>query len=126
VENAVFVSKQVKKECITRTLPIGDLAERERILADMISGDLSLAQVLCPGYPYTKADIVYAVRFEMAVTVEDILARRTRLLFLDASAAIKVADEVASLMAKELDKDSEWKKEQVTGFIKLAQQYLLA
>jgi glycerol-3-phosphate dehydrogenase len=126
VENAVFVSKQEKKECITRTLPIGDLPERERMINDMISGDLSLTQVLCPDYPYTKADVVYAVRFEMAVTVEDILARRTRLLFLDASAAIKVADEVASLMARELDKDSEWKKEQVAGFIKLAQQYLLA
>ncbi len=126
VENAVFVSKQGKKECITRTLPIGDLPERERMINDMISEDPSLAEILCPGYPYTKADVVYAVRFEMAVTVEDILARRTRLLFLDASAAMKVAEEVASLMATELDKHSEWKKEQVTGFIKLAQQYLLA
>ena len=126
VENAVFVSKQEKRECITRTLPIGDLPGRERVISEMISGDPSLAQALYPGYPYTKADVVYAVRFEMAVTVEDILARRTRLLFLDAAVAIKVAEEVASLMAGELDKNSEWKKEQVTDFTKLAQQYLLS
>ncbi len=126
VENAVFISKQEKRECITKTLQIGDISQRERIIHEMIISDPSLAQAICNGYSYTKADIIYAVRSEMAVTVEDILARRTRLLFLDAAAAIKVAEEVASLMAGELDKDSAWKKEQVTGFTKLAQQYLLS
>ncbi len=125
VENAVFVSKQEKRECMTRTLMIGD-PDRENIITEMIKAEPSLANILHTGYPYTKADVVYAVRVEMAVSVEDVLARRTRLLFLDAKAAIALAPEVASLMAKDLDKDIDWEKTQVTNFTKLAQQYLLS
>ena len=62
----------------------------------------------------------------MAVTVEDVLARRTRILFLDALAAIESVPAVASLMAKELNKDEHWINQQVTEFIALAKQYLLS
>jgi glycerol-3-phosphate dehydrogenase len=75
--------------------------------------------------PYTKAEIVWAVRHEMARTVEDVLARRVRALFLDARAAIDMAPMVADLLAEELDKDSAWKHQQLTTFIKTAQSYLL-
>jgi glycerol-3-phosphate dehydrogenase len=75
--------------------------------------------------PYTKAEIIWGVRHEMARTVEDILARRVRALFLDARAAIDMAPAVAELMANELHKDTAWKEEQVTSFIKTAQSYLL-
>jgi len=50
------------------------------------------------------AEIIFAVRHEYAQTVEDVLARRTRLLFLNAKAAIAAAPTVAAIMAKELEK----------------------
>jgi glycerol-3-phosphate dehydrogenase len=62
----------------------------------------------------------------MAMTVEDVLARRTRSLFLDARAAMEAAPEVASLMAKEMKKDETWEKEQVESFTKIASGYLLS
>ena len=126
VENALFVSKQEKRECITRSLTIGNLDERQKGIADIIAHNPSLGEVLYPGYPYLKADVVYAARYEMAVMVEDVLARRTRLLFLDAAAAINIAAEVALLMAGELHKNKEWESWQVNAFKELARQYLLS
>ncbi len=54
--------------------------------------------------PYTRAEVVYAVRAEMARTIDDVLARRTRALFLDAAAARESAPAVAALLAHELDR----------------------
>jgi glycerol-3-phosphate dehydrogenase len=62
----------------------------------------------------------------MARTVEDVLARRLRILFLDAQAAVQAAPRVAALMAVELGQDEEWKKEQLIHFNRLAQGYLPA
>jgi len=78
-----------------------------------------------PKYDYLHAEVIWAVRHEMARTVEDVLARRIRLLFLDANAAIETAPLVAELMTEELKKDVMWKDEQVALFTKLAQAYLL-
>jgi glycerol-3-phosphate dehydrogenase len=65
------------------------------------------------------------MRHELAVTIEDVLARRTRLLFLDARAAIASAEKVANWMAAELGKESAWKTQQVQSFELLAHQYLI-
>ncbi len=65
------------------------------------------------------------VRNEMARTVEDVLARRTRALFLDARAAMDMAPAVARLMAAELKKDAAWEKEQLVSFLNVAKYYLL-
>ena len=62
----------------------------------------SLGRKLHPDLPYIAAEVIWAVREEMARTVEDVLARRTRALFLNASAAIAAAPETAALMAGEL------------------------
>lgn len=80
---------------------------------------------LHPDMPYTKAEVVWAVRYEMARTVEDVLARRVRALFLDAQAAIDMSPAVASILATELGKNAEWEKEQVDAFIEVAKGYLL-
>ena len=125
VSNALFVSKQAKRACSTGKFTIGNPTERAGMIAGMIQLDASLAEPIHGGYPYQKAEILYAVRYEMALTVEDILARRTRLLFLDARAAIASAPIVAAMMATELGKDSKWEEAQVTTFINLAQEYLL-
>jgi glycerol-3-phosphate dehydrogenase len=80
---------------------------------------------LHPHLPYIAAEVVWGIRYEMARTVEDILARRVRALFLDARAAIDMAPAVAAIMAVELNKDTAWKKEQIDTFTLLAQAYLL-
>lgn len=78
------------------------------------------------GQEHIKAQVVWAVRHEMARTVEDFLARRIRMLFLDAKTAIDMAESVAFIMAEELDKDEEWMNMQTSSFIKLANRYLLS
>ena len=79
--------------------------------------------LLHPRLPYLPAEIVWAVRQEMARSVEDVLARRTRALFLDAKASIEIAPRVAAIMAKELGKDRSWEEEQVASFCHLATDY---
>ena len=75
--------------------------------------------------PYPRGVVVHAVRFELARTVEDVLARRTRALLLDASAAADAAEDVASLMADELGRDAAWVASQVAAFRDLAAGYRL-
>jgi len=83
-----------------------------------------LKNLLHPKLPYTGAEVVWAVRNEMARTVEDVLARRTRALFLDARAARDAAAGVARLMARELGRDAAWIEQQVSVFNELAQGYI--
>ena len=85
----------------------------------------SLALPLHPRLPYTGAQIVFGARHEMARSVEDVLARRTRALLLDARAAIEIAPRAASLIAAELGRDAAWAAEQVAAFRALARGYLL-
>ncbi len=75
--------------------------------------------------PYTGAEVVWAARHEMALTVDDVLARRTRALFLNARAAMEMAPRAALLMAKELDYDADWQIRQVREFNEIAGRYLL-
>jgi glycerol-3-phosphate dehydrogenase len=72
-----------------------------------------------------EAQVIWAVRHEMARTIEDVLSRRTRALLLDAKESIRMAEPVAIIMAKELQKDNNWVKAQVSAYKKLAENYLL-
>jgi len=83
------------------------------------------AEPLHPALPYCDAEVVWAAREEMARTVEDVLARRTRALFLNARAAIDMAPKVAALMAAELGRDRSWVDSQVRRFREVAANYLL-
>ncbi|RKE46768.1 glycerol-3-phosphate dehydrogenase/oxidase [Sphingobacterium detergens] len=74
---------------------------------------------------FKKAEVLWAVRNELAQTVEDVLSRRVRILFLDAKAAITAAPEVASILAQELGKDENWQKNQIENFEKVAKNYIL-
>ncbi len=74
---------------------------------------------------FVQAEVVWAARHEMARTVEDVLARRVRLLVLDAAAAVRAAPVVAALLAQELGFDESWQARQVAAFSELARGYLL-
>ncbi len=80
---------------------------------------------LHPRLPYTGMEVIWATRFEMARNVEDVLARRTRALFLDAHAAVEMAPVVSRLMAEELGKDADWEKEQIVSFNQVAKNYMV-
>ena len=75
--------------------------------------------------PYFKGEITWAVRNEMARTVDDVLARRTRSILLDARASIEAAPTVAQILADLLGHDQAWQKEQVNQFTELAKGYLI-
>ena len=72
------------------------------------------------------AEVAWAIRYEMARTIDDVLSRRVRLLFLDARAAIAVSKKVAQLLAKELGHDEAWIEKQITEFKTLANGFLLS
>ena len=90
------------------------------------AGDAGLDRPLHPRLPYRGRDVVWAVREEMARSVEDVLARRTRSLLLDARASMEAAPEVARLIARELQQEQgdEWAGAQVAAFRELAQDYI--
>jgi glycerol-3-phosphate dehydrogenase len=86
----------------------------------------ALVQRLHPRLPYRGAHVVWAARREMARTVEDVLARRTRALLLDARASVQAAPRVAELLARELGRDAAWRDAQVEAYVELARGYLPA
>lgn len=83
-----------------------------------------LAERLHPSLNIRGAEVLWAVRYEMARSVEDVLARRTRALLLDARAAIEIAPEVARRMAEQLKRDRQWTESQVKAFGRVAEHYL--
>ncbi|HCN83672.1 MAG TPA: FAD-dependent oxidoreductase [Sphingobacteriaceae bacterium] len=85
-----------------------------------------LNTLLEQGYPYLKAEVLWQIRNEMARKIEDVLARRLRILFLDARAAIRMAPAVAEIIAGELNRSKEWQEKEVKEFTTLANKYLLA
>src|SRR5690606_12203530 len=99
--------------------------EDARHLLDLEKNSPALAIRLHPDYPYTEAEVVWAVRNEMAVKVEDVLSRRIRLLILDAKAALVAAPRVAELMAEALGKDRAWISAELKDFDKLAKKYII-
>jgi glycerol-3-phosphate dehydrogenase len=86
--------------------------------------DPALDAPLHPRLPFKLREVVWAARYEMARTVEDVLARRTRALFLDARAAIEAAPAVADLLARELKRCDAWKEESLSNFAQTAKGYL--
>jgi glycerol-3-phosphate dehydrogenase len=91
----------------------------------LIDTDAKLGEPLHPALPYIKAEVVWAVRHEMARTIEDVLARRTRALFLNARAALEMAPAVAQLMSAELDWDEPTQAKQLAKFREVASNYIL-
>lgn len=104
-----------------------DVYGSDRVLLNqLVKSRPELGQPLHPAAPFTLAEVVLAVRNEMARTVEDVLARRVRLLFLDARAAIQSAPKVADIIAAELGKGEDWKKDELDRFCLMAEGYLLS
>jgi glycerol-3-phosphate dehydrogenase len=91
---------------------------------ELLRSDPSLSERLHPNLTTRAGEVVWAVRNEMARTVDDFLARRTRSLILDARAAVEAAPRVAAVMAGELGREADWQAEQVKRFQEIAENYL--
>ncbi len=136
VDHAITLGRLRDEPCPTKNLHIhgyiensaelGDLevygSDAEKIKA-LAAADPELGKRLHPALPVIGAEIVWSAREEMARTVEDALARRTRALFLNASAATDMAAAASNLMARELNRDHDWAISQTSAFCQLAQQY---
>lgn len=138
VDHAATLAELDERPCATRDLPIhghhahpdslGDLAyygADAAAINAVTARQPALAARLHPNLPIVAAQVAWAAREEMARTVDDVLARRTRALFLDAGAAIAMAPEVARLLALELGRDADWQAQQVEEFTAVARRYLI-
>ncbi|MBC6109351.1 glycerol-3-phosphate dehydrogenase/oxidase [Pedobacter fastidiosus] len=124
------------KACITENLKIHgctdkkagdhlDIYGSDRVKIEaLMNAQPELKAKLHPKYPYTEAEVVWSARYEMAETVEDILSRRLRILFIDAHVAKEMSTKVASLLAEELKADKNWESNQIETFNKLADGYI--
>jgi glycerol-3-phosphate dehydrogenase len=137
VDQAATLANLPESECVTRTLnihgshpdaanfgPLSFYGTDATAIRDIIGADSTLGQPLDAELPYCGAEVIWAAREEMARAVEDILARRTRALFLNARAAIRMAPRVAGLLARELGRDAKWQADQVAAFNQTAAGYL--
>jgi glycerol-3-phosphate dehydrogenase len=138
LDRAIQVAGLPVRACTTAGLPVhgstlsptaGNLrfasyGSDASLLLELEQADAQLKERLHPALPYFAVEVVWEVRNGMARTVEDILARRTRSLFLNARASIEAAPKVARLMADALQKNQEWEQRQVAAFTALAQHYL--
>jgi glycerol-3-phosphate dehydrogenase len=139
VDQAATLAQLPERPCVTHHLRIHAHAESTKApdplavygadkarIQTLIADRLELGERLHCDLPYLKAEVVWAAREEMARTVEDVLARRTRALFLNARAALEMAPTVAELMAVELGWNEAEKQTQLAGFRAVAANYVLA
>ncbi|MBT8398543.1 MAG: glycerol-3-phosphate dehydrogenase/oxidase [Gemmatimonadetes bacterium] len=138
VDHGIVLGGLEPQECVTEDLNIhgfhthperfGELAaygSDAPAVESLIRSDPDLSKPIHPRLRATSGEILWAVREEMARTVEDVLARRTRSLILDARAAAEAAPAVAKLMASELRRNRSWIKGQIRDFTELAGFYFL-
>jgi glycerol-3-phosphate dehydrogenase len=137
VDTAIQTSNLENEKCVTKDLKIHACtsfhsSSHLSIYGSDMASILILASELPDGgeqihasYPNIKAEVIWAIRNEMAYKVEDVLARRMRMLFVDARAAIEMCPIVAQLMAQEMQMSPMWVEEQILEFTQIASEYLL-
>lgn len=127
------------RKCNTRSLKIHGYSENNNGnswlsiygsdqpgLLKLFQENPDFSQKLHPGFDFTAGEVIWAARMEMARTVDDVLARRVRALYLDARASLQMAPAVASLMAHELGKNQEWEVAQIAEYTELARSYIIS
>lgn len=139
VNLAIKTKGLVRKQCKTRNLKIHGYKNNpdrnnhlyiygndQDAIIQLQNSNPEYAQRIHQNMDYTVAEIVWAVQKEMACTIDDVLARRVRALYMDAKTSVEMAPSVATIMAKELNKNKEWEDEQVKEYTSLARNYYLS
>lgn len=137
VDETIRIAGLKNKPCVTATLkihgyplngeaggPFHAYGSDGHLISALADERPELNYRLHESFSHTGTEVAWAVHHEMARTVEDVLARRLRVLFLNARIAIRMASEVARIMAGELGRDYAWQQDQVREFTTLAQRYL--
>jgi glycerol-3-phosphate dehydrogenase len=138
VDKAALLGGLDERKCVTEDMPIHgyvrniDHANHMYVfgsdlikIQNLIAQHPELGETLSDKLPFTKAEVLWSIREEMARTIEDVLSRRTRALLLDAQASIEMAPTVAAMLREELKKDSHWEETELKNYIELAKGYLL-
>ena len=138
INKAIFIGKLPKVACETKAIKIhGAIKPSEKKshqyvygsdetnIQNLIKKHPELGAQLHKSLPFTKGEVVWAIRNEMARTIEDVLARRVRTLFLDAKATLEIIPIVAKILSEELNKDAIWEQQQIEEFNSIAKQYVL-
>lgn len=137
VNKAIDVANLKKQICITSQLKLnhgGTSIADDRLkiyggyasqIKSLEESDPSLSQKIHADLPYTMAQVVWACDNEIAQTIEDVLARRTRALFLNAEAAFQSSEKVGVLMQSVLGKSDDWRKNQINEFQEFAKNYIV-
>ena len=138
IDKAIHMKLVEPKACITKTLHIHGYRPKpnlddhcyvygadEPALHKMEEENSTFKEKISPKYEYTVGEAVWAVRNEMARTVDDVLARRVRMLYIDAREALAVAPKVAHIVASELGRDEAWEQAQVESFTEIAKKYIV-
>jgi glycerol-3-phosphate dehydrogenase len=133
VDHAIVLGRLEEASCVTRELAIhgchreagdkGSLAgygSDASKIGELIRAQPELAEPLHASFAISRAQVVWAARHEMARTVDDVLSRRTRALFLNARAAMAMAPHVAEILARELNRDETWRQDQLKAFEQIA------
>jgi glycerol-3-phosphate dehydrogenase len=136
INKAISAGILNKRKCVTSNLKLNNIryvvssnrlhiygdqsAEIEKIIKD----NPRLGEPIDTILPYTRAEIIWISRNEMAVTLEDMLARRTRALFLNARASLDIAAEVGEIMIREMKLEEGWLQKQLEEYNKLVVNYL--
>ncbi|SDX06617.1 glycerol-3-phosphate dehydrogenase [Lutibacter oricola] len=131
LHNWAHISTQTKhlkihgyKENVDLTNPLYFYGSDEEEILKLASQN-KLEKELSSTLKVIESQVVWAVENEMARTVEDFLARRTRCQLLDAKESVKMAPRVAEIMAKELGKDEAWKEQQIKDYVDVTMNYIL-
>jgi len=139
IDNAIMIGELPERKCITHHLLIhGYNINTEANSNPMSAYGLDQTKVqsiegesenyrgyLSESLQIKKAQVIWAVREEMGRTIEDVLARRTRALFLDARESLRIAPETAKLMAEEFGYGEDWVKNQIVQYTELAKGYFI-
>jgi glycerol-3-phosphate dehydrogenase len=137
VDRAIKLASLPERVCTTKDLaihgaaghsensdPLQNYGSDAKLITGLIREQPGLAAPLHKSLPICGAQIIWAARQEMARTLDDVLARRTRALFLNAPAALAMAPAVARLLATTLGRDEAWEKGQLAAFNEIAAGFL--
>jgi glycerol-3-phosphate dehydrogenase len=138
VDHAITLGRLKERPCPTATLrihgyhhygeqlgPLAVYGSDALEIRDLVRGDDTLGKRLHPDLAINGAQIVWAARHEMARTLDDVLARRTRALCLNANAAVAMAGEAVAILARELGRDQAWQQDQLKQFNDVARHYVV-
>ncbi|MDR2563271.1 MAG: glycerol-3-phosphate dehydrogenase/oxidase [Prevotellaceae bacterium] len=139
IDKAASLKLIEKRKCCTKKLHIHGYRENpdmhnhryvygsdEAEIRKLMEQNPEYGKKLSEKYEYTVAEVIWAVQNEMARTIDDVLARRVRLQYIDAREAVKVAPQVAQIMAVEMKKDKAWIDSQLQDYNEILKNFIIS